>query len=84
MYKERRVGRIEGRVGDGNQGQDGEDLRTVKCRDVGIPWRSIGWDSVLSQPRTQVQSLVGELRSHKPYSAAKKKNHKPKTHTKKS
>lgn len=58
--------------------------RGVKCRDVGIPWRSIGWDSVLSQPRTQVQSLVGELRSHKPYNAAKKKNHKPKTHTKKS
>ena len=29
MYKEQRVGRIEGRVGDGNQGQGGEELHTV-------------------------------------------------------
>ena len=29
MYKEQRVGRIEGRVGDGNQGQDGEELHIV-------------------------------------------------------
>ena len=30
-----------------------------------IPWRSSGWDSLLSLPRAQVQSLVGELKSHK-------------------
>ena len=39
----------------------------------GIPWRSSGQDSALSLLRAQVQSLVGELRSHKPCSTAKKK-----------
>ena len=29
MYKERKVGRIEGRLGDGNQGQDGEELHIM-------------------------------------------------------
>ena len=41
--------------------------------EVGIPWWSSGYDSTLSPPRAQVQSLVGKLRSHKPQSAAKKK-----------
>ena len=38
----------------------------------GIPWQSSGWGSELSQTRPLVQSLVGELRSHKPCGAAKK------------
>ena len=32
-----------------------------------------GYDSVFSQPRAHVQSLMGELKSHKPCSAGKKK-----------
>ena len=32
----------------------------------GIPWQTSGWDSVLSLPRAMIQSLAGELRSHKP------------------
>ena len=31
-----------------------------------IPWQSSGWDLTLLPPRAGVQSLVGELRSHKP------------------
>ena len=38
----------------------------------GIPWQSSGWESALSLPRAWVQSLVGELKSHKPRSTAKK------------
>ena len=43
----------------------------------GIPWRSSGWDSVLSLPWPQEQRLVRERRSHKPSSTAakKKKSH---------
>lgn len=33
-----------------------------------------GYDPVFSQPRAHVQSLMGELKSHKPCSAGKKKN----------
>ena len=32
---------------------------------LGIPWWSSGEDSIISLPRAQIQSLVGELRSHK-------------------
>ena len=39
---------------------------------MGIPWRSSGEDSALSLPRTRVQSLVRELRSHKPRGRGKK------------
>ena len=39
---------------------------------LGIPWRSSGKDSALSLPRVRVQSLVRELKSHKPRSEAKK------------
>ena len=41
---------------------------------LGIPWWSSGQNSVLSLLRAQAQSLDGELRSHKPRSATKKKN----------
>lgn len=37
----------------------------------GIPWRSSGWKSALPLPRVSVQSLVRELRAHKPCSMAK-------------
>ena len=37
------------------------------------PWQSSGWDYLLSLLRVQIQSLVGELRFHKPHSATKKK-----------
>ena len=47
-------------------------LLILKIHIVGIPWRSSGWDSAFSLPRAWVQSLVGELRSHKPRGAAKK------------
>ena len=40
---------------------------------MGIPWRSSGWDSVLSLPGAWVRSLVRELRSCRPRGAAKKK-----------
>ena len=46
----------------------------LKQRLQGIPWWSSGWDSVLSLPRAQVQSLVRELRSCKSHSTAKKQN----------
>ena len=36
----------------------------------GIPWKSSGWDRVLLQPGALVQSLVEELRSHKPHNIA--------------
>ena len=39
----------------------------------GVPWRSTGRDSVLSPQRAWVQSLVGELRSHKTHGVAEKK-----------
>ena len=42
----------------------------------GIPWQSSGQDSVLPLQGAWVQSLVGELRSHMPRSAAKTKNKK--------
>ena len=42
----------------------------------GLPWMSRGYDSTLSLLRTQVQSLVEELRSHKPRDMAKKKKKK--------
>ena len=38
----------------------------------GVPWRSSGGDSVLSPQRAWVQSLVGELRSHKTHGVAEK------------
>ena len=38
-----------------------------------IPWRSSGEDLALSLTRARVQSLVGELRSHKLHGVAKKK-----------
>ena len=44
----------------------------------GVPWRSSGWDPVLLLPRAQVQSLVGELRSHKPRGTAQKEKKKKK------
>ena len=39
----------------------------------GIPWQSSGQDSMLSLLKAWVQSLVRELRSHKPCSKVKKK-----------
>ena len=42
----------------------------------GIPWRSSSWDSMLSLLRVWVQSLVGELGSHKQHGVAKKKKKK--------
>ena len=54
---------------------------TKKCK-FGIPQPCGGQDSALSLPRAWVQSLVGELRSHKPWVAVKKKkmhiDHQPK------
>ena len=38
---------------------------------MGIPWQSSGQDSTLSLQRARVQSLVGELKSHKPCDVAK-------------
>ena len=43
----------------------------------GLPWWSMGWDSVLSLLRVQVQSLVRELRSCKLHSVAKRKKAQP-------
>ena len=40
---------------------------------MGLPWQSSGEDSVLPTQGVQVQSLVQELRSHRPHGAAKKK-----------
>ena len=42
----------------------------------GIPWKSSGEDSALSLPRVQAQSLVGELRFHRPLSLAGKQKKK--------
>ena len=39
---------------------------------MGIPWWSSGLDVVLSLPKAQVQSLVGELRYGKPRGMDKK------------
>lgn len=39
----------------------------------GNPWRSSCYYFTLSLPRTQVRSLVEEVKSHKPRSVAKKK-----------
>ena len=46
--------------------------RKRKKRAEGIPWQSSGEDSVLPLLEAQVQSLVGELRLHKPCVKAKK------------
>ena len=43
---------------------------------LGIPWQSSGWDLVFSA-KAQVWSLVREIRSHKPFSAAEKKQTTP-------
>ena len=43
---------------------------------MGIPWQSSGYDLLLSLLLAWVQSLVRKLRSHKPYSVAKKKEKK--------
>ena len=52
----------------------------IHLRD-GIPWWSSSQDSVLSLPRAQVQSLVGELGSHKPcICSTTKKKKKEKIH----
>ena len=40
------------------------DKQTQKYTWKGILWWSSGWDSHLSLPKAQVQSLVGELRAH--------------------
>ena len=40
---------------------------------LGIPWYSRGQDSTLSLPKAWVQSLVGELRSHRLQDATKEK-----------
>ena len=40
------------------------DKQTQKYTWKGILWWSSGWDSHLSLPKAQVQSLVGELRVH--------------------
>ena len=39
---------------------------------LGLPWSSV-WDCMLPMQEAQVQSLVGELRSHTPRCVAKKK-----------
>jgi len=39
-----------------------------------ISWQSSGSNLMLSLPRAQVQSLIEDLRSHKPHSVAKIKN----------
>jgi len=44
----------------------------------GVPWRSSGRDSVLSPQRAWVQSLVGELRSHKTNGGGEKKKKRKK------
>ena len=42
------------------------NMPLLKNRDIlGPLWWSSGWDSALSAPRAQVQSLLRELRSHK-------------------
>ena len=46
-------------------------LFRIKTVVKGISWGSSGQDSTLSVPRAQVQSLVGELRAHKPCGKAK-------------
>ena len=55
-------------------------LYTVTCvlrkGKWGIPWWPSGWDSELSLPRTWVQSLVGELRSHHPNGTVLKNQNK--------
>ena len=51
--------------------------RVTICQPSGIPWQSSSQDSVLPTPGTQFQSLVGELRFHKPGSEAKQKKTNP-------
>ena len=53
--------------------RDSYSYTAIKKQKQGIPWRSSQWDSALSLPRARVQFLVGELRSCKPHSTAKKK-----------
>ena len=43
---------------------------------LGIPWWASGLDSMLSQARAQIQLLIGELRSCKLHTAAKKEKKK--------
>ena len=47
---------------------------TFKYSNMGLPWRSSGWDSAFPPQRAWVRSLVRELRSHVPRSVAEKKN----------
>ena len=44
----------------------------LKKGHLGLAWWSSGLDSALPMQEAQVQSLVGELRSHMPHSMAKK------------
>ena len=55
--------------------QDGKDSPSASGAE-GLPWRSSGWGSVLSLPKTQVQYPVGELRSNKLSSTANKEKKK--------
>ena len=41
------------------------EIQVLKLSGLGLPWRSSGWDSALSLQGAWVQSLVGELESHK-------------------
>ena len=50
---------------------------------MGITWWPSGQDSALSLLRVRVQSLVGEVRSCKPYSLAKRKKEKRREREKK-
>ena len=47
-----------------------------------IPWWFSGWESLLSLLRSQVQSVVGELRSCKLHSTAKKNGRLKPNHNK--
>ena len=47
--------------------------RGKKTPGLGIPWWSSGYNYTLSLWRAWVQSLVGELKSHKPCDTSKKK-----------
>ena len=53
------------------------NMPLLKNRDIlGPLWWSSGWDSALSAPRAQVQSLLRELRSHKLHGAVRGKNNR--------
>lgn len=43
-----------------------------KKESIGLPWWSGGWDSELLTQGAQVQSLVGQLRSHMLHAITKK------------